>query len=392
MTKILKVKENALDVEIRIISSENVQSRQGAIIKELLLEEHGVIVAQMRKKRLKTKLVVPAIHQPPQASFPQLDSKLVVPLFLPSDGPITSLNKAIAFISITFTSKFQGRQTQGYACSGVRSNAIAIRVHRSEETNPSSHAKVAMLVEALESGVALDEEYMAFLVDNEDIVTTGQASQEILTPTAFQTDDLDAFDSYCDEALSTRAVLMAMLSAYDSKVLSKESQDNKIIHESLTAKLERYEEQIKKFKERQNFDLNDREKYRWSIAKAVDVLKEESKAKEDKYLDDIICLEKKYKALDNVINQMETKVAKCFVDRKYLKIEKKELFIKNDCLLKHIMCLDVMWIFMHADVESKINTLATLPDYNHMEKSYLDEYNENLELKAKRAKKKDMVD
>ncbi|GKA90995.1 hypothetical protein Tco_0812865, partial [Tanacetum coccineum] len=35
------------------------------------------------------------------------------------------------------------------------------------------------------------------------------------------TDDLDAFDSYCDEALSIRAVLMAMLSAYDSKVLSK---------------------------------------------------------------------------------------------------------------------------------------------------------------------------
>nr|GEW18286.1 retrovirus-related Pol polyprotein from transposon TNT 1-94 [Tanacetum cinerariifolium] len=43
----IKVKENALDVEIRIISSENVQSRQEAIIKELLLEEHGVIVAKM---------------------------------------------------------------------------------------------------------------------------------------------------------------------------------------------------------------------------------------------------------------------------------------------------------------------------------------------------------
>nr|GEX97578.1 transposase, Ptta/En/Spm, transposase, Tnp1/En/Spm-like protein [Tanacetum cinerariifolium] len=42
---------------IQIISSESVQSFQETIIKELLLEEHEVIVAKMRKKRLKTKLV-----------------------------------------------------------------------------------------------------------------------------------------------------------------------------------------------------------------------------------------------------------------------------------------------------------------------------------------------
>ncbi|GKA46018.1 hypothetical protein Tco_0738814 [Tanacetum coccineum] len=57
VTKMVKVKENALDVAIQIISSENVQSRQEAI-KKLSLEEHGVIVARMRKKRLKTKLVL----------------------------------------------------------------------------------------------------------------------------------------------------------------------------------------------------------------------------------------------------------------------------------------------------------------------------------------------
>ncbi|GJV34809.1 hypothetical protein Tco_1407286 [Tanacetum coccineum] len=57
MDKMVNVKENALDVEIQIISSENVQSRQEAIIKELLLEQHEVIVAKMRKKKVKTKLV-----------------------------------------------------------------------------------------------------------------------------------------------------------------------------------------------------------------------------------------------------------------------------------------------------------------------------------------------
>nr|GEX54191.1 UBN2 domain-containing protein [Tanacetum cinerariifolium] len=55
--KMVKVKENTLDVETQIISSKNVQSRQESTIKELLLEEREVIVAKMRKKRIKTKLV-----------------------------------------------------------------------------------------------------------------------------------------------------------------------------------------------------------------------------------------------------------------------------------------------------------------------------------------------
>nr|GEW33565.1 retrovirus-related Pol polyprotein from transposon TNT 1-94 [Tanacetum cinerariifolium] len=78
-----------------------------------------------------------------------------------------------------------------------------------------------MLAEALELGVVFDEEQMAFVVDNEDMVTSGQPSQEIPTPVAFQTDDLDAFNSDCDKSLSVSVVLMAKLSSYDSEVLSK---------------------------------------------------------------------------------------------------------------------------------------------------------------------------
>ncbi|GJU76910.1 hypothetical protein Tco_1273980 [Tanacetum coccineum] len=49
-----------------------------------------------------------------------------------------------------------------------------------------------------------------------------QAKTQALTTTAiFQTADLDAFDSDCDETPSTSAVLMAKLSTYDSDVLSE---------------------------------------------------------------------------------------------------------------------------------------------------------------------------
>nr|GEX21805.1 hypothetical protein [Tanacetum cinerariifolium] len=52
-----------------------------------------------------------------------------------------------------------------------------------------------------------------------EIVTSGQQSQEIPTPSAFQTDDLDAFDFDCDVTPSASVVLMATLSFYDSEVL-----------------------------------------------------------------------------------------------------------------------------------------------------------------------------
>nr|GEZ90281.1 UBN2 domain-containing protein [Tanacetum cinerariifolium] len=58
VTMMVIVKENALDVEIQIISLENVQSHQEETIKKLSLDEHGVIVAKMRKKRLKTQLAL----------------------------------------------------------------------------------------------------------------------------------------------------------------------------------------------------------------------------------------------------------------------------------------------------------------------------------------------
>nr|GEU70760.1 reverse transcriptase domain-containing protein [Tanacetum cinerariifolium] len=77
-----------------------------------------------------------------------------------------------------------------------------------------------LLVQAQEAGQVLDEVQLAFLADpgaaeREDTQTT------IIHNVAFQTDDLDAFDSYCDEAPCAKAVFMANLSSYDSAVISE---------------------------------------------------------------------------------------------------------------------------------------------------------------------------
>ena len=87
--------------------------------------------------------------------------------------------------------------------------------------NSAWYKEKLLLTEALESGANLDQEQLAFLADNRDAVIPSQATQEVQTPTAFQTDDLDAYDSDCDEAPSAQAVLMANLSSYDSAVISE---------------------------------------------------------------------------------------------------------------------------------------------------------------------------
>ncbi|GJW72514.1 retrovirus-related pol polyprotein from transposon TNT 1-94 [Tanacetum coccineum] len=77
-----------------------------------------------------------------------------------------------------------------------------------------------LLVQAQESGQVLDEGQLAFLAYPrilESQVTQTTIPQNV----AFQTDDLDAYDSDCDDISSAKAVLMANLSSNDSDVLSE---------------------------------------------------------------------------------------------------------------------------------------------------------------------------
>ncbi|GJT89594.1 hypothetical protein Tco_1078439 [Tanacetum coccineum] len=130
----------------------------------------------------------PVVQQQSSAVFLQLDSGLGVQSFLSTNDLINSLNKAMSFISIGHGAECVGKKAQGYAGSG---------------------AKVLIL----------DEEQLAFLADLGDRVDSGPDTQTLPNTAIFQTDDLDAFDSDCDEAPSASAVLMAKLFAYDSDVL-----------------------------------------------------------------------------------------------------------------------------------------------------------------------------
>ncbi|GKC70942.1 reverse transcriptase domain-containing protein [Tanacetum coccineum] len=120
----------------------------------------------------------------------------------------------------------QGRQNQGYASSGARSNATG--VNRTVGTNTVGLTKVIHCYNCQEEG-HMARQYTkpknprnsAWFIEKAMLVEALELRMEIPTPAAFQTDDLDAFDSDCDEAPSASAVLMAKLSSYDSEVLSE---------------------------------------------------------------------------------------------------------------------------------------------------------------------------
>nr|GEU62965.1 retrovirus-related Pol polyprotein from transposon TNT 1-94 [Tanacetum cinerariifolium] len=115
--------------------------------------------------------------------FPQLDSSLAVPVFNQGNDPIACLNKVMTFMSSVAASRFSSTNNQLKTSFNLR-NQVTI------QDDPG-------------------------FSDCHDVQTT------IIHNAAFQTDDLDAYDSDCDDISSAKAVLMANLSKYGSDVLSE---------------------------------------------------------------------------------------------------------------------------------------------------------------------------
>ncbi|GKB45689.1 hypothetical protein Tco_0896442 [Tanacetum coccineum] len=115
----------------------------------------------------------------------------------------------------------------------------------------------------------------------------------------------------------------------------------------------------------------------------LEILKQESSEGEDKYIDEVLVLNKKKKELENITRYdsdvkplvsklrdtlpkfvqelhkevfemkqifkgMETDVNACFVEKKDVEIEKQQLLIKNDRLLEESMSCDIMCIILHS--------------------------------------------
>nr|GEU33658.1 hypothetical protein [Tanacetum cinerariifolium] len=277
----------------------------------------------------------PSVHQ--QSEFSQPDTGLVVLVFQKGDDPIDSINHMMSFLSAVVTSRVTNQPIQG------RKNSLTAGISRQYTSGPSGtnsgkqrvivcynckgecymlkqytkpkrkrdeawFKDKVLLVQNQANGQVLYEEELEFLADPR--IAETQSTQYVVTNNAtYQADDLDAYDSDCDEINSAKIALMANLSHYgsdnlaevhnqdnvtnnvinqdvqaistseqsnimnhfpaqqDDLILSvieqlktqvvnftKINQDKKNVNEILTAELERYKDQVRILKEQNNVD------------------------------------------------------------------------------------------------------------------------------------------
>ncbi|GKB92649.1 hypothetical protein Tco_0964921 [Tanacetum coccineum] len=193
-----------------------------------LINDMNIYKMKLDQFKVNTKFL---ISLPPEwinqqthlAEFPQIESSLAVPVFKQGDDPIDAINKMMSFLSTVITSRFLSINNQLRNSSNTRQQETMYDgrcLKPKRKRDASWFRDKVLLVEAQGSGKVLNEEELAFLADPG--VAEGPDTQTVITHNvAFLADDLDAYDSDCDEISIAKAVLMANLSSYGSNVLSE---------------------------------------------------------------------------------------------------------------------------------------------------------------------------
>ncbi|GJY70614.1 retrovirus-related pol polyprotein from transposon TNT 1-94 [Tanacetum coccineum] len=196
----------------------------------------------------KVQLLMQVNQQTYLVKFLQIDSGLAVPVFKQGDDPIDVINKMISFLSTVVTSCFPSTNNQLRNSSNPRKQATIY--NRRVTIQPLQGRQNSYVVGT--SGTRINtsgtggnysgqqrvvkcfncqgEGHMARQCPklkrkrkrdaHDPGIAEGLVTQSVITHNAaYQADDLDAYDSDCDEISTAKAVFMANLSSYRSDVL-----------------------------------------------------------------------------------------------------------------------------------------------------------------------------
>ncbi|GJV20137.1 hypothetical protein Tco_1369157 [Tanacetum coccineum] len=240
-------------------------------------------------------------QQQKQYEFPQLESGLIIPVFQKGDDPIDAINHMMSFLTAV--------ERQTFLDAGT------LRTYTPGASGSNTGKQRTVIYPR---------------------IPEGQATQTIITHNAtYKADDLDAYDSDCDELNTAKVALMENLCHYGSDALAelfripyslctKINLENKSVSDTLTTELERSKEQVKVLKEGHNVDLKSKDnildlcaqsvkidhlkqtlsehlKEKESLMQTVTLLKNDFKKEESRNIDREIALEKRIKQLDNII-------------------------------------------------------------------------------------------
>nr|GEV35970.1 hypothetical protein [Tanacetum cinerariifolium] len=175
----------------------------------------------------------PTVYQKTEFSPP--DIRLVVLVFQKGDDPIDAINHMMSFLTVGNHLTDTGRQTsmaaglsRPYASgsSGTSRKQRVIVCYNCKGEGHMSKQCTKPKRKRNEQWFKDKEEELEFLADP-GIVETSSTQYAVTNNAAYQDDDMDAYDSDCDELNSAKIALMANLSHYGSDNLAEvHNQDN----------------------------------------------------------------------------------------------------------------------------------------------------------------------
>nr|GEZ66259.1 hypothetical protein [Tanacetum cinerariifolium] len=157
----------------------------------------------------------PAVH--PQSKFSPPDTGLVVPVFQKGDDTIDAINHMMSFLTSVVTSRVTIQPING------RQNSMAAGSSRPYTSGSSrTSGKQRVIEEELE------------LLADPGIGETSSTQYAVTNNAAYQADDLDAYDSDCDELNSAKIALMSVEIEKLKHTLSEHLKDKESLEQKVT--------------------------------------------------------------------------------------------------------------------------------------------------------------
>nr|GEY02811.1 hypothetical protein [Tanacetum cinerariifolium] len=180
------------------------------------LQQHELHANEVCILREQITYQSPQVTTQSMTESPLIDSGFVVLVFSPRDDPIACLSKAMTFLTVVASSR--GDKDKVILVSGIGVMLLALG-----ETMQADRQGLLNATTVKVKGIWLDNALSRSgqEIQHDPEVPDGQADQTIIANNAaFQTEDLDTYDSDCDDISNAQAVLMANISNYGSNVVS----------------------------------------------------------------------------------------------------------------------------------------------------------------------------
>ncbi|GJT55984.1 integrase, catalytic region, zinc finger, CCHC-type containing protein [Tanacetum coccineum] len=260
----------------------------------------------------------PTVNQQQQPEFPQLDLGLTVPVFKQGDDPIDAINHMMSFLSVVWRQiSFTTGTSRTYTPGASGSNSGKQRTVICYNCKGEGH----MSKQSTKPKRKWDDSWFKDKV----LLTV------ITYNAAYQANDLDAYDSDCDEVNTAKVALMANSSHYGldalAEVYNPDNVDNNMINQGVQYVTESQQaavqnsntsaqqdalilsviEQLKSQSveiDRLRQTLSKHLKEKESLMQTDTLLKNNIKKEESRNIDREIALEKKIKQLDNIVYQV----------------------------------------------------------------------------------------